>query len=157
MISVRIFNKVLTVTGRLTSTPVQTIPGIVAGAAYASGDAFGEKFSLRVPKQGVISTFVFIDKDDEGITKELIILNRDFTAVADNAVFDISDDSLVNSVGVIDIDAVDFRDLGSNQIATITPALWYEAPTGSLYCQFVTRGADNIAAGSMPQFFMVIS
>ena len=54
------------------------IPGIGAAVAYASGDAFGTKFSINVPNEGTIATLVFIDRDDEGITKEFILFDAEF-------------------------------------------------------------------------------
>ncbi len=137
-------------------TQTVQVPGIGTGAAYASGDAFGSKITIPVPKSGTISYVVFLDLDNEGATKDLVLFKSDFVATADNAVFAPSSVDLVGCLGVITIDALDFANFSTNRIGRATPAFSYVAPAGLLYAQFVTRGGDNIAAGSLPQFFMVI-
>lgn len=125
-----------------------------AGSAYASGDAFGPKFMVEVPVSGVISNVVFLDLDDEGIAKDFVLFSADFTATADNSAFAVSDADLLNCIGVANVDI--FSNFGSNQIGTGTPALGYVAPEGRLYVQCVTRGADDIANGVVPRFFLVV-
>ena len=133
---------------------IREVPGIGTGAAYASGDAFGTKFLLTVPVEGTIATAVFLDYDDEGLTKELVLFNEDFTVTADNSAFAVSDADLRNCVGVISIGT--FYNFSANQLGIASPALYYHAPRGFLWGQVVTRGADNIAAGSIPDFFLEI-
>jgi hypothetical protein len=134
--------------------PKRAVPGIGTAAAYASGDAFGTKFFFDVPREGVITQFVFLDYDDEGITKELVLFNADFTATADNSAFAPSDDDLAKCMGVISIDV--FYNFDSNQVGIAVPAFSYNLPSGRFYAQFVTRGADNIAAGSIPEFLITV-
>ena len=131
------------------------VPGIGITVAYTSGDAFGSKFSIKVPKQGTISDAVFLDYDDEGLAKEIVLFSKDFTDTADNSAFDVSDRDLANCVGIISLTT--FYNYTSNQVGMATPALGYVAPKGVLWGQFVTRGADNIAANNIPEFFLVIS
>ena len=139
----------------LVRTPVyrvgMVVPGIGTGLAYASGDAFGGKLVFHVPSEGTISNVTFLDYDDEGIVKELVLFDRDFTATADNAAMDVS---VRNSLGVVPIN--EFFDLGGDRIGQGTPALGYVVPDGMLYGQLVTRGADNIAAGAIPEIWLVI-
>lgn len=143
------------VTSRVFETPKTTIPGIGAAAAYAAGDAFGDKFILLVPPEGTISNIVFLDLDDEGIQKDLVLFREDFTATADNAAFAVSDDDLGNCIGIVTVNV--FYNFSNNQVGIGTPAFAYRAPSGRLFCQFVTQGADNIAAGSEPKFFLVVT
>lgn len=131
------------------------VPGIGTAAAYATGDAFGDKFVIDVPLEGMISNLVFYDLDDEGIAKDLVMFAEDFTATADNAAFAVSDDDLLNSVGTISVDQ--FYDFGNNQMGIGRPAWGYVAHHPRLWCQFVTRGADNIAAGSIPRVLLVVT
>ena len=131
------------------------IPGIGTGSAYASGDAFGTKFDFVVPTEGVFSTVVFYDLDNEGIVKEIHLFDSDFTATADNSPFDPSDSDLQRSVGVINI--ATFYANANNQLAIATPALYYKAPQGKLWAQVVTRGVDNIASGSIPLIQFMVS
>jgi hypothetical protein len=135
-------------------TDRQRIPGIVAASAYSAGDAFGIKFGLHVPERGTIATVVFIGLDDEGKNKEVAFFDTDFAETADNAAFAPSDADFKNCIGFAEFDT--FKNYGNNQIAVATPALSYVAPKGTLFGQFVTRGADNIALDNIPEFFVVI-
>lgn len=139
---------------RVFITTPTLISGIGTAVAYATGDAFGAKFAIDVPKQGTISNVVFLDLDDEGIAKDLVLFRADIAGTADNAAFDPTDVELLMCVGVISI--TDFKNFNSNQVGVATPALSYVAPAGQLYGQFVTRGVDNIAAGNIPQFSLTI-
>lgn len=136
-------------------TPLIQIPGIGTAAAYATGDAFGVMLEIPVPIEGVIATAVFHDHDNEGIQKDLILSASPFTATADNAAFAPSDLDLTKVIGVVTFDV--FTNFNANKVAVATPALYYKAPLGYLYGQFVTRGADNIAAAKLPEFFLVVS
>jgi hypothetical protein len=147
------------VVGDVWRSDLITIPGVGAASAYTSGDAFGTAFALQgVPPSGTITSVVFLDYDDEGITKDLALFSAPFTGTADNAAFAPSDDDLRNLLGVVRISS--FRDFSVNQVGQAIPALWYD--TGrpevgeTLYGQFVTRGTDNIAAGKVPSFFFTV-
>lgn len=141
--------------GRVFKTQRIEIPGIGTAAAYASGDAFGGKFLLDVPPMGIIASVVFLDLDDEGINKEVVLFDRDFTATADNSAFNVSDADLLNCIGVLSVDT--WFDFGANRIGVGSPALGYSAPSGRLYCQVVTRGIDNIASGNLPKLFLAVT
>ena len=145
----------LITTSRVYTTEKMTVPGIGTGAAYASGQAFGGKFAITVPKEGTISNVWFLDYDDEGIPKEIALFTRDFTATADKSAFSVSAGDLANSIGLVEIGT--FYDFTATRLGAATPALWYNAPEGRIYCQVKTKGADNIAAGSIPQIVMVIA
>src|SRR3989304_2968583 len=88
------------VAARVFKTARIIVPGIGAAAAYAAGDAFGDKFRIQVPREGTIATVVFLDLDDEGLQKDLVFFTRDFTATADNAAFAVSDVDLLHCAGV---------------------------------------------------------
>ena len=141
-------------TSRLFVIGPTDVLGIVAAAGYTAADAFGGKFVLDVPKEGTIATVVFHDYDDEGISKEIVLFTSDFVATTDNAEFDPSDADMLNCVGIISV--ATFYNYKSNQVGIATPALYYIAPQGKLWGQMVTRGADNIASGSDPDFTMVV-
>ncbi|KKM63816.1 hypothetical protein LCGC14_1507730 [marine sediment metagenome] len=153
-IPVRVENLV-EVVGDVFTTPQMDIPGIATASAYTTADAFGVKFSLEVPPKGVISTAVFLDKDAEGINKELVVFRGDFVVTADHDAFAPSDGDLENIVGIIEWET--WYSYSLNQVGIAYPALYYTAPQGKLFFQFVTRGADNIAAAAVPRFFLVIT
>lgn len=148
-------NRVLSTTSPVHVTDKLLVPGIGTAVAYAAGDAFGTKFFFTVPTEGLISNINFLDFDDEGIQKDLVLFTEDFTATADNSAFAVSDDDLLNCIGVISVTT--FYNFGNNQVGTGTPAFGYKAPNGRLYCQIVTQGADNIAAGAIPRVFIVVA
>ena len=117
--------------------------------AYTAGDAFGDKFVVPLPSKGIIETAIMLDLDDEGITTELWLFRTDFTATADNAAFAVTDADLPNLEAVISI--TNFANASNNQVGIANNlGLVYTAPTKQLYCQCVTRGTPNIAAGSRP-------
>ncbi len=151
----RKLEELIELTGEITEPIRITIPGIAAASAYTVDDAFGIRFELDVPKRGVISTALFIDKDNEGLNKDVLVSAHDFTQTADHDVFAISDADLAQAAGYIEFD--NWKAYNANQISIATPALYYVAPAGKLFFQFITRGVDNIAAGSLPIFVVVIS
>ena len=137
------------------ATAVNPVPGIGTGAAYASGDAFGITFTLRMPyTKGTISNLVFLDYDNEGIHKELVLFSAPIAGTADNAAFAPSQTELRSCIGVVATEAA-YAYSGLQELQG-TPALAYSAPAGLLYGQFVTRGADNIAAAKIPDFFLQV-
>lgn len=143
------------VVGKTVDTEFTTIPGIVTGIAYASGDAFGAKFTIDVPHSGVIHTALMLDKDDEGLETELVLFRGDFVATADNSAFAVTDADLQDFVGTISFTV--FKNFDANQVCTVSAlGLAYKAPQGKLWIQAVTRGAPNIAAASLPMVKLVI-
>ena len=135
-------------------TPYLRVPGLSFASAYTAADAFGTTMVFDVPTEGTIATAVFLDHDDEGIVKELVLFDREFTETADNAAFTVSDTDMRFCVGVVSFDV--FYNFAVNQVGQGTPALAYVAPRGKLWGQLVTRGADNIAAAAEPEIRLVI-
>ena len=143
--------------GRMVYIGPVGIPGIAAGDALDAGDAFGTKFSFLVPPSGAIVNFKFFDFDDEAIDKELWLFRSEPTGIASDAAFALADTDLRKVIDVIRIE--DYRDGQSGQIGFPVSGnlpIWYSCPSGRMWGQFWTIGTDNIAAGSMPAFSMVI-
>lgn len=141
--------------GKTVRTPLANIGGIVAGIAYASGDAFGTMIEVPVPGSGIIHAAVFIDKDDEGIETDLVLFDAPFDQTADNAAFTVSDADMEKFIGTITF--ATFKNFAVNQVSTAgAMGLAYAAPLRKLYIQAVTRGAPNIAAANFPMFSLVI-
>ena len=135
--------------GEVFSTLYTEISGIGTGSIYASGEAFGGKFTITVPKKGVIETVMMLDLDDEGIETELWLFREDFTATADNAAFAVTDADLLKLEVVIGI--TKFANASINQVGINNGlALPFLAPAGKFWVQCVTRGTPNIAAGNIP-------
>ena len=130
-------------------TRLYQVPGIATAAAYATGDAMGVIMQITVPFSGKIQAARFYDKDLESIAKELWCFRDQFTVTADNGAFAPTDADLENVVAVVPIST--FYGANVNSIGSVDGlAISYVAPTEFLYCQLVTRGADNIAASNIP-------
>ena len=142
------------VTSRAFRTPYKRVPGLSIAGAYAAADAFGTTMEFVVPREGTIASVIFLDHDDEGIVKELVLFDKIFTETADNAAFTVSDVDMRYCVGVVSIDV--FFNFAANQVGQGSPALAYVAPQSRLWGQLVTRGADNIAADNEPELLLVI-
>ena len=151
----RVLRDGIGVTSPTFKTERTPVSGIGTGVAYTSGDAFGTTIYLKVPKEGTITNVIFLDYDDEGLDKELVLFSGLFTETADNAAFAVSDADLSKCVGVINI--ATWHNFGNNQVGLATPALGYHVPGGILYAQMVTRGVDNIAADAIPDIIVVVS
>lgn len=148
-ISVEVQN-VVTVVGKTFQVPLSLIRG-VDGALYTTGDAFGDRFSIEVPKSGIIQSVRFFDLDDEGVNMEINLFSAPFTATANNAAFAISDDDLKKLEVSVLVDT--FRDFGNNQMGVVDNlGISYWAPERKLWGQWVARGGPTIAAGSEPLF-----
>ena len=145
------------VQGRLFQVEPFEIPGITAADALDANDAFGAIFTFEVPKRGTIVEALFYDLDDEGINKELWIFRANplQTLATSDAAFALTDFQLLRAWRVITFST--WKDAANGQLGQTTDTpLWYTAPEGRLWFQFKTTGADNIAAGSMPQLSMLI-
>ena len=150
---------IVRVTSKIDPSPLVEIPGITTASAYTAEDAFGEDFFIPVPKEGTISNVTFYDLDDEGINKELVIATSRFTKTFDHDPFAISDIDLLKVVGIAYIST--FSNFNANQIGLAIPALSYVTSTKfdgkyGLWCQMLTKGVDNIAAGSIPRVSLVV-
>ena len=130
-------------------TPYTTIPGIGPASAYASGDAFGIKFIIDVPRSGKFTEAILLDLDNEGATTEIWIFNKDFADTDDNSAWAPADVNLVDLQQVISI--ANFALANANRVGINSGlGLPYTAPEGKIYCKCVTRGTPNIAAGKSP-------
>ena len=127
------------------------VPGIATGAAYASGDAVGTRFSFQVPKSGTISVATYLDRDDEGLEVDLVLFTKEFIETADNSAFAITDADLQSFLTTITF--ATFKNFANNQTSVAAAlGLDFIAPDRSVWAQLVARGALNIAADNFPQF-----
>ena len=154
-VSIASDNPQVPVRSRLVKIGPVPIPGIAAASALAASDAMGIAFVLSVPRSGVIVKAFFHDLDDEGLGKELWILDASFTAAANNDPFSLADADLHKIVGVLIFN--NYRDAVNAQISdSAQTPLWYSVPNGEFHCQLKTYGADNIAIGAMPLVSLLI-
>lgn len=146
--------------GGQTVTRRAQIPGIGAAAAYSALDQFGTLITFpdvfRAEKRsGTIVNVLYYDFDDEGIGKTLLLFSRPVTAGTDNAAVALADGNALACRGSIIIGT--FGDAGNWQIGQANnQALWVSGESVHLYGILTTAGADNIAAGAMPQIALVV-
>ena len=137
-------------------TPPKIIPGLTLAGAYTSGDAFGTLFWFDVPRRGVVQGVIFHDRDNEKLAKEIILSPAEFTPTANDSAFAPSAFDLTR-LFPIRIVVSNFDAYNANAIGHVEGVnLPYVAPEGKLWCQVVTRGADNIASGSEPSISLII-
>jgi len=136
------------------------VPGAVQNAAYESGDAFGTMitfanvFRLEKPSGCIVGAY-FIDYDDEGVQKDLVLFTHPFTGTADNAAFAVGDVDARNCKGALVIDS--FVDCGGFRVGREDNVnMWINAASVNLYAQLITRGADNLTTGSIPPRIAII-
>ena len=131
------------------------IEGLIPAVLYTANDAFGTINKLLVPRSGIIQDITFYDKDDEGLNMTALFFRENPAAETDNAAISISDTDLLKLEAVILIDS--WHDLIDNQIGREDNlGIAYTAPSGTLWLQWVSRGAPTIAAGSEPHFMITI-
>lgn len=150
-------NNSVKVATKTVSCPVdpKEIPGIGAGVAYATGEAFGTVFRIDVPTSGVIMSATYWDLDDEGLQADFEIFKHEIPVTTDNAAWAPVDATLLNFVTELSFFA--FDDHGNSQTSEINNiGKAYTAPEGRFWIQQIARGAQNIAAGNIPRFQLQI-
>jgi hypothetical protein len=134
---------------------ISQTPTITAGA-YSAGDAVGGKLTFTgCPESGFIETVTIVDKDEEGAALNLVLFKQDFTAVNDNAAFDVTAGEEDDVIGVVTIAAADFIDVGGCKIATISElSMGYKltetsaTKRGRIYGQLMTTGTPTYTTTS---------
>lgn len=127
----------------------KAIPGSDTATALESGDTLGNVFSIKVPKSGIIISATFYDLDDEGSQVDLEIFKQGIADQAVDAAYAPTDAEMLTFL--TELSFVDFDDQGTSQTSELTNiGKAYNAPSGLLYFQAVTRATPTIAAGSPP-------
>lgn len=134
---------------------ISQTPTITAGA-YSAGDAVGGKLTFTgCPEDGKIETVTIIDLDEEGPELNLVLFHADFTAVSDNAAFDVAAGEEARLIGIVNIASADFEDIGGLKVATkgnlgIGFKLSETAVTkrGRIYGQLMTPGTPTYTTTS---------
>ncbi len=141
---------------QISETDIFIPPGIGTGAAYASLDAIGKPFWIAVPKNGVIYTARYFDRDDEGLQVDLILFRSMISMPTDNNALTLSNEENEQVLGRIEFNST-FSDFANNQYTQRGPlGIAYTAPAGKIVGQIQAKGALNIAAGELPRFQLAI-
>src|SRR3990167_3752790 len=129
-------------------------PTITAGA-YSDADALGGKLTFQdaaaIPAgTGMVTSLVVIMNDpNDSPDLDLVLMNADFTATADNAALSISDADMLNVAGVVKVRSGDYIGaLGANRFAYVETAIPFFLPAGerAIYGQMVLRVAHTFGA-----------
>ena len=130
---------------------ISQTPTITAGA-YSANDACGGLLTFanaaRVSGgKGVIQSVVIIDDDLEDSELDLVLFDRTFTAMADNAAWSPSDADNQNCIGHITIGAEKYCDGDDNSIATVVNCgLAFTLSGTSMFGQLVIRDGNTYTA-----------
>lgn len=107
--------------GGKTKTVSQT-PTVTAGA-YSAEEAVGGKLTFDIidaqTGTGIVHTLVITDLAKQSVAMELWLFDRNFTATADNAAFDVADADLPNVLGVIPIATTDWFASADSSVACV--------------------------------------
>jgi hypothetical protein len=116
---------------------------------YASGDALGEKNSIRVPEHGLITSLVVTDRDSENVEFNVVLYSADIAGTTDNAAFAPTDAENNTCVGIITVSGSDYKAFSTNSVASVNSlALGYWAPASVLYFQCVVRATPTYTAAT---------
>lgn len=132
---------------------ISQTPTVTAGA-YSADDAVGGKLTFTgCPEDGLIHNAVLIDNSEQAVELDLVLFSEDFTAVADNAAFTVSDADAANIVTIINIPAANYKDIGGQKVAVVENKsipfkLTEDTSTkyARLYGQLITRGTPTYVA-----------
>lgn len=101
--------------------------------------------------RGLLRSVVLLDKDDQGVALDLVFLRSNVALGTENAAPNISDTNAEAVLGIVNVAAADYVDLGGARVATkiLTAPLPLESTTTSLWLAAITRGGTptHSAAG----------
>ena len=139
----------LIIDGQEKTIMVHTVPVNVPGKAtnaHAAEDVIGDSIVISVPDDGIILSALGVDNDDESIEYNIFVFNEPFTATADDTTFVLVAEDVPKLLGVINVNSF----VGTSGVTIGTENninMPYHTDLGNLYCQLVTTGAPNYAAG----------
>ena len=131
-------------------TTISQTPTVTAGA-YAANDAVGGllTFANAVRNSGgggIVKSMIILDDAGQDAALELWLFSETFTAIADNAAFDISQADLRNLVAIIATADGAYFASGTESAARVEASQRYDLAGTSLFGQLVTRGTPTYAA-----------
>lgn len=125
-------------------------------AAYASGDVLAEIQTVasvfRVSGgTAILQSLIVLDEDDQGQALDVVIMRATGSLGTENAAVTISDADARNILGIIQIAAADFIDLGGNRVATKQSlGMMLKPTTGTdLFVGAISRGTGTYTASGI--------
>lgn len=92
-------------------------------SAYAAGDLLADTQALANAVRindygGVLQSLTVVDKDDQGVSLDVYILDVNVSLGTENAAPSITDPNAVNIIAIIPVVSTDYRDLGGVRVAS---------------------------------------
>lgn len=131
---------------------IQVTPTVSTTPAYTAKDCVGGLMTFanaaRISGGAInINAVQIVDKSQQQIAMDLVLLDRTMTATTDNAIFAPTDAEMAFIVGVIPFVAGDYKDFSTNSVATLKDINLTAVLNGtSLFGQLVTRGTPTYVA-----------
>lgn len=124
---------------------------------YASGDVLAEAqevaSALRVANgEAILESVILNDKNDQGQALDLVFLSANVSLGAENSAVSISDANADNILGVVQVSAIDWVDLGGCRVATksnIGLVLTSVSGSTSIYIGAISRGTGTYTASGI--------
>jgi len=93
-------------------------------SAYASGDVLADTQILAAcmradDETGVLHSLTLVDKDDQGVAMKVLIFDANVSLGTENSAPSISDANAASIIGIIDIVAGDWVDLGGVRVCNL--------------------------------------
>jgi hypothetical protein len=142
---------------RRITTEMVVVPGVGVGA-HAADDAVGTRFIVPVgTRSGVIEAVILVDLAAQTGAYDLLLFDADFTAVADDAPFDLTDTERGRFVGGVNIPSAAGVIFGATEtLYTVKDIQFpFTAPAGVLYAQLTTQGTPTFAVGDVSLRFVI--
>ena len=126
-------------------------------AQYASGNVLADTQELTGVmrangKTARLESLKITDKDDQGQALDVVFFKTNVSLGTENAAVSISDADAVEILGIVQVSAADFIDLGGVRVATvpISPFLLKAAANStSIYVGAISRGTGTYTASGL--------
>lgn len=123
-------------------------PAISNGVAYAAKDVIGVLLTFANAARagvlsGVLESVTIEDKGQQMAAMDLLLFSVTLAPAADNAIFAPTDADLATCIGAVPILVGDYKDLSTNSVAHVRPAMPYVLAGTSLFGVLVSRGTPT--------------
>jgi hypothetical protein len=139
------------------NTKTVDVTFVLDTSIYASGDVLSDRVAIAACMRvndgtGVLSGFTLHDEDDQGIELDVVFLSADVAVGTINNGPSITDANARNILGIVNVAADDWIDLGGVRIATkLNVNLPVKPATGTddIYVALITRGTPTHTASGL--------
>jgi hypothetical protein len=126
-------------------------------SAYAPGDVLADTQVLtnamrKTDGTAVLQSIVLVDKDDQGIALDVVILDANVSLGTENSAVSITDGSADNILAIVSVPAAEWTDLGGCRVAVIKNLcvpVRAASGTANLFVALITRGAPTHTASGI--------